>query len=324
MSEKPLISIIVPVYNVEQYIEQCVTSLINQTYEEIEIILVDDGSTDKSGRMCDELLKRDKRIKVIHKENGGLSDARNIGIDNSAGRFISFVDSDDFVEETYINCLYDVIMFHDADIAVGAYYITSFREKKMEVNQEIFEKVYTSEEGILDLLYQKNMTSSAWAKMYKRELFREIRFPLNKLHEDVPVVYNVFLKANKIAYIDKKIYYYFQRKGSIVNSSFRREKLDYISHTKQIVEEMKYREDKFYKAAVSRHISACFQILFQIPFNILFSDIGNFIWNEIKNYRLEIIKDKDVRKINKYACILSVMGRVFPYWIGKVIYGRRI
>lgn len=318
--EKPLISIVIPVYNVESYLEQCVETVIGQVYENIEIILIDDGSTDNSGKICDELVKKDKRIKVIHKKNGGLSDARNYGLDIAKGEYISFIDSDDYVEKTYINELYESILAKKADIAVGEYYVVSNRNKKIETNIRMIEKEYTNIEGVLDLLYQKNMTSSACAKLYKKELFDDVRFPLHKLHEDVPVVYKLFLKSKKIVYINNKLYYYYQREGSIVNSTFRKEKLDYIEHTKIIVDEMKLKEKKLYQAAISRHISACFQILFNIPFKLLFKTEGNYVWNEILKYRYSILKDQDVRAMNKCACVLSYFGRGFIWLVGNLVF----
>ncbi len=217
-----LISIIVPIYNVEKYLKKCLESIINQTYENLEIILVNDGSTDRCGEICEEFTKKDKRIKVIHKENGGLSDARNVGIKNAMGSFIGFVDSDDYIHETMYEMLYHDLKKYDGDIAICEFQDVDENGKGLEV----FKKS-NSTEGVeilnkidaLHLLIEgRCIQSAAWNKLYKIELFKNIEFPKGRVIEDRATMYKIFDKVNKIINNKKVCYYYVQRKNSIMHT----------------------------------------------------------------------------------------------------------
>lgn len=214
-----IVSVIVPVYNVERYLERCVKSLVTQTYKNIEIVLVDDGATDKSGSICDELSKQDERIRVIHKENGGLSDARNVGIGVSKGEYILLVDSDDFVAKTTCEELIKVAKDTDADMV-------SFRELKVDEesgklldDDDIESKsviVLTGHEAGRNYLYGRYIQHSAWSKLYKRELFERLLFPVGMLAEDYATTYRYVSFCKKVAWYDRKLYYYRIRKNSIM------------------------------------------------------------------------------------------------------------
>ena len=227
-----LISVIVPVYNVEDYLRKCIDSLIDQTLKDIEIILVDDGSTDKSGNICDEYVLKDNRVKVVHKENGGLSDARNTGIDIARGKYISFIDSDDWIEIQMLERLYNLAIANEADIVQGDY-IKVYDENitVRNISENIMK--YNSEK-ILNELYRDNSikTVVVWNKIYKRELFNNIRFPKGKLHEDEFTTYKVLHKANLIIDTNAPIYYYRQREDSIMNSDFNIKRFDRLEALK--------------------------------------------------------------------------------------------
>ena len=213
-----LISIIVPVYNVEKYLIRCVNSIIHQTYENIEIILVDDGSTDESGYLCDKLLNEDSRIKTFHKENGGLSDARNYGIARAMGDFLFFVDSDDWVEPEVIEVLIDAIKEEDADIAIcglNDIVIGEIKNKRGSSNK----KVLSNTEAI-DTFFNNgdDIGVVVWNKLYKKELFENIIFEVGKLHEDVFFTPKVLFYANKIIVTNYYGYNYINdREDSICN-----------------------------------------------------------------------------------------------------------
>lgn len=237
---KDLISIIVPVYNVEDYVLRCLDSLINQSYEQIEIILVDDGSTDKSGKICDEFKKRDERIRVFHKKNGGLSSARNYGIKKAKGDKIAFVDSDDYVKKDLILDLYEEMQGKGADIVVCGY------------NDVIPEKATLSgkEATVRLLTKQENIDIISWNKLYKKKLFvkNDIYFPEGKKHEDTLTTYKLMSKAGKVSYIDKSLYVYVERKGSITASEKVEERL--LMREKAAMEAIDYFDDnKDLKAA---------------------------------------------------------------------------
>ena len=197
-----LITVVVPIYKVEKYLEKCIDSIIKQTYENLEIILVDDGSPDKCPQICDEYAKKDSRIKVIHKKNGGLSDARNAGIDIAKGEYITFVDSDDYIEKDYVEVLYDSIKENDSDMAIGSHKV--IYENGTILNKETGEKSVLDAKTVLErILYDENIDLSAWAKLYKTELFEEIRYPKGRVFEDAATTYKLVDKSKKISIVSK-------------------------------------------------------------------------------------------------------------------------
>ena len=198
------ISVIVPVYNVERFLRECIESIISQTYKDLEIILVNDGSTDKSPLICEEYKKIDARVIVLHKENGGLSDARNKGIDISTGEYIGFVDSDDFIENDMYELLLNNIKKVEADIATCGVISEKVKDKNF-YKEEI---IVNAHDGLKEMLMERSMNTSACDKLYKRSLFDEIRYPKDKLYEDLYTTYKLLHKANKIVISNQKKYYY--------------------------------------------------------------------------------------------------------------------
>jgi len=211
----PLISVIIPIYNVEQYLRRCLDSIVNQTYTNLEIILVDDGSPDKCPQICDEYASGDNRIIVIHKENGGLSDARNAGLDICKGEFISFVDSDDWVSLEYINELYSTIKETLADIAIINHkHVTTPSSKEIQKRQHI--KFFSKQQALFELIAKQHQPFVvSWGKLYRKNLFNNIRFPVGKYHEDEFTSHLLISKASKITYSSKILYFYYQRPNSI-------------------------------------------------------------------------------------------------------------
>ena len=226
----PTISVIVPIYKVEKYLARCVDSLLAQTWRDIEIILVDDGSPDNSGAICDEFAKKDPRVKVIHKENGGLSSARNSGLSAASGDYIGFVDSDDYVLPQMYEKLYLSLTENNADISICNYsYVSEENGEIIPMVSPVKTEVLSREEAYsyLDVAmdgYSYYVT--AWNKLYKKELFEGCLFAEGKLHEDEFFVHHVFAKCNKISVIDDKLYMYMQRNGSITNTNITVKHLD--------------------------------------------------------------------------------------------------
>lgn len=212
------ISIIVPIYKVEKYLSRCIDSILNQAFQDFELILVDDGSPDNCGEICDIYTLKDNRIKVIHKENGGLSDARNTGLDIATGEYISFVDSDDVVHPQMYTRLYDLIQRTGAEIA-QCEYVRFDKEVEFQILSEDAEEIICTNVEALDLLIISNrFVHSVWNKLYKRELFSNIRFPKGKIHEDEFITYKLFYAANKIAHIDLPMYFYFINNSGIMRN----------------------------------------------------------------------------------------------------------
>ena len=244
-----LISIIVPVYKVEPYIKRCVQSIIEQSYKNIEIILVDDGSPDKSGEICDEFSKKDERIKVIHKPNGGLSDARNAGLKIAKGEYIGFVDSDDYIENDMFECLYKLCTENKAQISIVSYY-EYYNGKLISVRKNDKLEKFNKTEAIKELLIDSKIQSYAWNKLFKRELFDGIIFPTNKNFEDIATTLLLFEKAEKVVLLEEPKYHYLRRNDSIIGKKNYKTYNDYLNVTydKFFYLDGKYHELDLYNA----------------------------------------------------------------------------
>lgn len=219
-----LISVIVPVYNVEKYLDECVNSILDQTYSNIEILLIDDGSTDNSPNICDFYEKQDNRVRVIHQQNGGLSLARNIGIEKSQGDFIVFVDSDDYISTDMLEVMINEMKKNIESTSILMCNFVKFdsygnviKKNNYNLEKEIIDKV----SAIDRLIVSKDINYIvAWGKLYKKEVFDEIRFPLNKQNEDEFVMHKVYFNCDSIICLDKCFYKYRIRDNSIMNSKF--------------------------------------------------------------------------------------------------------
>ena len=221
--ENQLISIVVPVYNVEEYLKQCLDSILEQTYRNWELILVNDGSTDSSGLICQEYAEKDARIRYFEKENGGLSDARNYGIEQAQGEYLTFVDSDDFLDVSHLSILYNALVNNDADISIANYvnYQTSTATFYLHTFGEYYEKNYTSEELIDDLsILERNdlSFSTIWGSLYKKSVFSFLRFPKGVIGEDVALIYKIYTQVDKIVYVHKDTYIYRENDSGISKS----------------------------------------------------------------------------------------------------------
>lgn len=224
-----LVSIIVPVYKVEKYLEKCVNSILHQTYQNIEIILVDDGSPDNSGKLCEKLKSKDSRIIVLHKDNGGLSDARNYGLQYAHGSLVMFVDSDDYIHTNMVEIMYEKMNLDGTDLVICDYCKVDQFGKLLENRNEkdIESKIVNSDEMLNILCTEQGWHFvPAWNKLYKRKIWDELLFPEGKLHEDEYVIHKVIEKCKKISIIGDKLYYYVQRNGSIMNTITDRNRLD--------------------------------------------------------------------------------------------------
>ncbi len=235
------ITVVVPIYNVEKYLLRCVDSITNQTHKNLEIILVDDGSPDNCGKICDELALKDSRIIVIHKPNGGLSDARNAGINIATGDYIGFVDSDDFIHPDMFKDLCERLEKNQADIAQCSFQRVTDDEYKSPgdaTNEKILTNIDT-----LKLLFTPYRVDFvvAWDKLYRKDLFKSIRYPKSKIHEDEFTSYKLFYEAKKIVAIEKKYYYYYQSPNSIMRSTINEKKLHYAE---AMEERIKFFEEK--------------------------------------------------------------------------------
>lgn len=216
-----LISVIIPVYNVCEYLQTCIDSVRNQKYNNLQIILIDDGSTDGSGGKCDEAAKADKRITAIHQSNRGLSAARNKGLEMATGKYVCFLDSDDWFNENFVFELYNLAVSRNADIAACGFKRVSSEEEVKEDNEsdtpeEVTE--FDNKQAVREVIEERKIKSLAWNKLYKRQLWKDIGFPKGKLHEDEYTTYKLLWKASKVVETNRELYYYRKREGSVTES----------------------------------------------------------------------------------------------------------
>lgn len=241
------VSIIVPIYNVEKYIDRCIKSILAQTYDKLEIILVDDGSPDRCAEICDEYSEKDSRIIVIHKENGGLSSARNMGLKIAKGDYISFVDSDDYINIKMIEHMRNTAVNSASDIVICDYKNVYEDEKACNEDLKDFnaDEIIEIEKYEAQMAYFKNNEERkrfvvVWNKLYKRELFEDIRFPIGRIHEDEAVTYRLLYNAKKIMYIRNCYYFYLERNGSIMASTFNKKRFQLFD---AYIERIKFYEE---------------------------------------------------------------------------------
>lgn len=310
--EKDLISIVIPVYNVERYLKKCINSIVNQSYKNIEIILVDDGSTDNSSEICDEYIKKDDRIKVIHKENGGLSDARNKGIDMAKGKYITFVDSDDYVENLYIEKLYEAICKQNAVVAICAIY-------KINENEQIISKIGYQENLVksgketLKDLYQGHSLENivAWNKMYDITLFGELRYPFGKLHEDEFTTYKILYTADKVAIIADPLYYYRQSESSIMGRKFNIKRLDVLDAFEERSEFFKERNEiELYDLSLKTMSYSICKNYVKVKLNVEDNEV--ILKSLIKRYRNNYKKIWKAENIDIKTKIKMLLFYLFP------------
>ncbi|MGV3354313.1 glycosyltransferase family 2 protein [Streptococcus orisratti] len=304
-----VVSIIIPIYNVQQYLSRCLESVINQSYKNIEIILVNDGSTDSSLEICEKFSQIDQRIKLYSKSNGGLSDARNFGIEKSTGNYITFVDSDDFISEDYVEYLYYLLKKFNTAMSLCSIYTHYTSSGKIVDNGNGEETKLSSKECIEKMCYHNLVDTCAYAKLYRRDLFEDISFPKGKLFEDIGTIYKFFDKSTEIACGFQAKYYYEIRPNSIVTSTFNEKKFDLLEMTDQ----MKRFVDKNYPtlntATLRRSVYARFSTLNQML------DVKGYelqrqeMIQYIKLNKLSLLKNKKVPNRDKIGIVvLSYFG----------------
>ena len=306
------ISVLVPVYNAEKYIEKCIKSIINQTYKNIEIILIDDESKDDSLNIMKKMQKQDDRIKIISIKNQGVADARNKALENSTGTFVTFVDSDDTIDNDYLEVLYSNLEKYNADIAVincknvieetGKVLHKDFGIKKI--------KEYNNVEAVKDLFYYNFLRHSPWGKLYKKKVWENIKFPLGKNYEDLAIIYKTFLNANRIIYIPEEKYNYLIREGSIVHNEIRKTDVQaIIEYCGKILEDINKNYPELTKATEFLLVDHELYLWYRIPDNKEYKEYLKIAKANVKKYRKNVLKDKNVSKKHKMAIILSYLGR---------------
>ena len=262
--ERNLVSIIVPIYNLDPYLKRCITSLRDQTHTNLQIILVDDGSTDHSAETCDRYAKKDKRIKVIRKHNGGVSSARNAGLQAAKGNYVCFVDADDYVAPQYVELLLQSVLETNADIAVcGLQRVTDTRSLSAEA---AVPGVLNGDSALARMLISDDVSEIAiWNKIFKSDLLVGVTFPTDKIYsEDVDVIYRLYRRAVKVSYIGDILYNYFQRETSVTNKGFTRDGFNSTEVADAIVEDIKINKPGLLSAAYKFRLRFTFTLLGEI------------------------------------------------------------
>ena len=312
------ISVIVPVYNSEAYLENCLNSIIQQTYQNLEIILVNDGSTDGSAAICQRYKIQDPRVKVYHKSNGGVGSSRNRALEAVTGDYILFVDNDDWLELDHIESLYHLLKKADADIAIGGHRVIYDSGKIIE--KETHENSVLEPKKVLErILYDDGIDLSAWGKLYKRYLFNDIKFPKGRLFEDSATTYMLVDKANKIAINSISKYNYIIRKNSISNAKFSPKKMDLITSTREMSEYVKNKYPDLKNAANRRLMYAYLSTLSQLAkCKEKNPKEEKEMTDYIKTHGNEILKDKRVPKRDKFGIISLKFGFGFYKFIWRL------
>lgn len=320
-SKQPLISVILPIYNVAAYLSGCLESVINQTYANLEIILVNDGSTDNCPEICEVYAEKDNRIRVIHKPNGGLSDARNAGMGVATGELISFVDSDDLLSTHFFQKLFQALSDHDADIAECEF-------QKFVNEEEISYNTYNTEnhmqvfegEKTMEALFKGPLHVMVWNKLYKIELVRDIIFPVNRISEDVFWTYKIYGRSTKTVKIDDDLYFYRQRDNSIMGNRYSIKRLDSMDAYEEITVYLKAKFPKLLLYVSKMHCFLLMNNYYQIELHTdldpdhyhrknLLKKIKKFNhWSELKNWSW-----KDLIWYKLFLCSPSGYGSLRSY-----------
>lgn len=307
-----MISVIIPVYNVEQYLDRCIKSILKQTYDNLEIILVNDGSKDSSGEICDYYKRNNNNVKVLHQENRGLSEARNAGLSIAQGEFIGFVDSDDYVEADMYEYLFDAIIESNSDIAVGKFidcYNGIKKERKLE-NSEDKKIVLDSKEAIESLLCgEHNITSHMCNKLFRKELFNNLRFAPGKLYEDSFIIVELLIRAKCLVSCSKEVYYYDHREGSIVESSFKNRDMDLKNAWEQNGQRILRIYPELKKQVEYRYFWTCFYLLDKcILCGSAFEKCENELFKILRTNMKKIVLNKYFKMPRRLAAIILWMN----------------
>lgn len=308
MQEK--ISIIVPVYNVEAYLEKCVESILKQTYTNLEILLVNDGSTDKSGELCDKLALRDHRIRVIHKENGGLSDARNRGIDEASSNLIGFIDSDDYIDEDMYETLYRQMVASKADLSMCGHYDVYHQIPEKQV-AEIKTWELMPEEAIKMVMEAKILSVTAVNKLYKKALFEQLRFRIGKIAEDAFIMVDLIHQCSKIVATNEKKYYYVHRENSITTQKFSLKFLNVIEAYEQNAKIISENYPDLYDVAIMRLNWAYFYVLDRLLVDNDFKDkvLEDRLISYLKKNKRSILMDSRFTRARKMSFLALCLSR---------------
>lgn len=314
--EKPLISVIVPAYNVEKFIGKCIDSILRQSFKDFEVLLIDDGAKDSTPEICDACAKKDSRIKVYHKENGGLSDARNYGIDRMQGKYVTFIDSDDYVDSGYFEYLYGLIT-QEEDIQIAICGKKSVREdENASPEPETFHEIITGERAVQKMLCGHGSGHSAWGKLYSANLWKTVRYPKGKIYEDYATTYRVMALVDKAAWGNAAMYFYVQHIESIMHQKCSRRSLSLVDIADEETEFIVKKWPALKQEALARKVTSelkCLQNILNAK-NEEFDDYKQKIVEDVRRHKGELLASKKVALKTKIKIIALLLGeRTFGF-----------
>lgn len=315
--DEGLISVIVPIYNVEPFLATCLDSILNQSYRRLEVILIDDGSTDFSLKIAETYAEKDDRVTVYSYPNSGQSAARNRGLEVATGQFITFVDADDLLLPDALEIMYNFICKEDISLVEGKVIKAKFHDKKFSVKQ-CKTYIFNPEEAMVDVLYQNRLLPSPCGKLYKKELFEGLRFEKGLIYEDLNIFYKVLERCNKIIWIDYPVYFYRENENSTLHT-WKPQRLDVLEVTKNLEEYIEEKYPRLLPAAKDRRLSANFN-MFALCSIHGDHETAKKCWVHIKENRRPSLWNSKVRLKNKTGILLSYLGKNTFKFISRFIY----
>ncbi len=314
------ISVIIPIFKAEIFLGKCIESVLSQDYKDFQLILVDDGSPDKCGQICEYYAKKDNRIKTIHKENGGVSDARNAGLDQASGEYLTFIDADDYVETTYLSYLLSLISQRGYQVGRANHFID--RGNSLTTNAPVKGEmmVFPRKDAVEAALYHDRVDTASWGAIYKHALFDNVRFPKGRIYEDTYVFCDIICQADCFVFGDQPQYHYVQHSGSIVNQSFNIKNLEFIDSVKRLADYAAEEYPSLLPACHRRTTHSYLSVLRKM------GNIGSEYYELRRNlrdnalqYSNEVIANPKAPSRDKTALILLRLG-FFPFYSGWYIY----
>lgn len=305
-----LISVIIPVYNVKPYLRMCADSVFAQTFRNLEILFIDDGSTDGSGELCDALAQEDSRVRVIHQKNGGLSAARNTGIDACTGDYIFFLDSDDAISPVALAHLWTACIRTRADVASGDFR----RFSSMEVPQEraaFATESFGTEEALRRMLMTQGLGHQAWGKLFRRKLWESFRFPVGLLYEDYAVIYDVMCQAGRVTSVTDALYFYRMHEGSIMHTRITERNLSLLDTCERVTHMISEKFPSLRPAAVRLQVVTYMRFLYDLLETDyrLFPEQQKRIIDTVKAHKKEFLQSKEVRRVDKVKLRTLLAGK---------------
>lgn len=315
-----MISILVPVYNVERYLCRCLDSILAQTYIDYEVLLVDDGSTDRSGAICDAYAAEHHRIRVIHQENAGLAQVRNVSVAAARGEYITFVDSDDAIEPRLLETLIRDLLDTGSDIAICSWSEVNDDGVRTELTWDRKEEgfqVWETEQAVKTLLYQKGIDNNSWGKLYARHVLQDVVFPAGRVYEDIAVAYQIFLKAKRVCYRPQALYLYTCNTGGISQSAFSPRRMDLIDMVDGVYADIAGRFPEYLSPARSRLLRAYIHVYLQIPDREEYRPYMDRIAAGIRMHCRAVAADPEAKRGTRMAAALACAHPVLLRWLNR-------